>query len=60
MLVISKGCCGRETLPQTFDIGVFKSGKTNSSAIKPIDNESTNLIDSCDIAFDTIDWWNFP
>ena len=37
-----------------------KSGKKNPTTIKHIYNESMNLIDSCDVAFNTNDWWNFP
>ena len=36
----------------------FKRTENNSTTIQPIYNESENLIDSCDVAFDTSDWWN--
>ena len=54
------GRVARDTLPHTFNIGVFKCSKSNSTTIKHIYDESANLIDSYDIAFDANDWWNLP
>ena len=36
--------------PHAFNIGVFKYGKSDSTTIKHIYNESDNLNDSCDVA----------
>ena len=55
-----KGRCAREALPHAFDIGVFEYGKSNSTTIKHIYNESENLNDSCDVTFDSNNWWNLP
>ena len=41
-------------------IGVFKSFKTNSATIKRIYDESANVIEGCNVAFDTNDCWNIP
>ena len=41
---VVKGCCAREALPHTFDIGVSKYGKSNPTIIKHIYNESENLM----------------
>ena len=43
-----------------FNIGVFKYGKGNSTTIKHIYNESENLNESCDVAFDCNNWGNLP
>ena len=45
----------REALPQAFNIGVFEYGKSNPTTIKHI-----YLNESCDVAFDSNDWWNLP
>ena len=50
---VAKGCSTRDALPHTFDIGVFKSVKRNSATIKHIYNESANIIEGCNVAFDT-------
>ena len=57
---VAKGRCAREALPHIFDIGVFKYGKSNHTTIKNIYNESENLNGSCDVAFDSNNWWNLP
>ena len=59
-LPIVKGRCAHDELPRTFDIGVFESVIKNSTTIKHIYAESTNIIESSDVVFDTNDWWNFP
>ena len=41
-------------------IGMFKYGKNNTTIIKLIYNEPENWIVSCDIGFDTSNWWNLP
>ena len=57
-MLFVKGRCARNMLPHTFNIGMYKSSK-NFTRIKHIYNESTNLTDSCNVAFDTSDLWNF-
>ena len=57
---VVKGRCARDALPHAFDIGVFKYSKSNLSTIKHINNESENLNESCDVAFDSNDWCNLP
>ena len=57
---VVKGRCAREALPHAFDIGVFKYGKSNHTTIKHIYSESENLNESCDVAFDSNDWWTLP
>ena len=52
---LGKECCAHDALPHTFDIGVFETIKTNSTTIKHIDNESANIIEGCNVDFDTID-----
>ena len=52
---VGKGRCARDTLPHTFDIGVFKTAKKNSTTIKHIHNKSANIIEGCNVAFDTND-----
>ena len=44
----------------TCNIDVFKTIKRNSTTIVHIHNESANLIDNCDVAFDINNWWNQP
>ena len=44
----------------TFNISMFKFVKKNSGTIKHIYNESVNIIEGCNVAFDTNDCWNFP
>ena len=41
-------------------MGVFKYGKSKSTTIKHIYNESENLNESCDVVFDSNNWWNLP
>ena len=57
---VVKGRCAREALPHAFNIGVFKYDKSNPTTIKHIHNESENLNESCDIAFDSNNWWKLP
>ena len=52
---VGKECCARDALPYTFDISVFKTIKTNSTTIRHIYNESANITEGCNVAFDTID-----
>ena len=54
---VVKGRCAREALPHAFNIGVFKYGKRNPTTIKHIYNESENFNGSCDVAFDSNNWW---
>ena len=49
---VVKGRCAREALPHVFNIGLFKYGKSNSTTIKHIHNESEHFDESCDIALD--------
>ena len=56
---LTKGRCARDALPQAFDIGVFKY-VNNSITTKYIYNESANLNDNCDDAFDNNDWCYHP
>ena len=53
IIPVIKGCCAHEVLPHAFNIGVFKYGKSNSTTIKHIYNESENLNESCGVAFDS-------
>ena len=46
-------------LSQAFHIGVLKFVKTISTMIKHIYKESENIIEGCNAAFYTNDWWNF-
>ena len=55
-----KGRCAREALPDAPYIGVFEYGKGNPTIIKHIYNESENLNESCDVAFDSNTWRNLP
>ena len=57
---VVKGRCAREALPHACNIGVFKYGKSNPTTMKHIYNESENLNESYDIAFDSNNWWNLP
>ena len=50
---VVKGRCAREALPHAFNIGVLKYDKSNPTTIKHIYNESENLNESCDVAFDS-------
>ena len=54
---VVKGRCPRDALPHIFDIGVFKCGKA-ILPLKHIYNESDNVINSCDFAFDSNTRWN--
>ena len=45
-----KGRCARDALPHTYDIGVFKTVKKNSTIIKYIYNLSENIVDGCNVA----------
>ena len=53
-------CCACDAQPHILNIGMFKSGKKYSTAIKHIYNESANKIEGCNVIFDTKDCWNFP
>ena len=53
---VVKGCCARDALPQTFNIGLFKSNKKKSTKKKRIYDEYANLVDSGNVDFDTSDW----
>ena len=53
---VVKGCCAHDALPQTFNIGVFKSNKRKSTKKKWIYDEYANLVDSGKVDFDTSDW----
>ena len=59
-ILVVKGRSAREALPHTFNIGVIKYDKSNPTTIKHINNESGNLNESCDVAFDSNNWWNLP
>ena len=50
---VVKGRCARDALPHAFDIGVFKYSKSDPTTIKHIYNESDNLNESWDVAFDS-------
>ena len=51
----------QETLySHTFNIGVFKSVKNDSNTIKHIYNDSGNIIEGCNVAFDASGCFNFP
>ena len=56
---IVKGCCTCDRLLHTFIISVFNSIKKNFTTIKHTWNESVNIIEGCNVAFDTNDGWNF-
>ena len=55
---VVKGRCAGEALLHAFDIDVSKYGKSNPTTIKHIYNESENWNESCDVAFDSNNWWN--
>ena len=55
-----KGHYAHDALPHTFSISLFKSIINNSATIIHIYNKSANIIESCNITFDTNDCWNFP
>ena len=44
-ILVVKGRCARDVLLQAFE---------------HIYNDAVNLIDNCDVAFDTNDWWSHP
>ena len=56
---VVKGRCACDALPHVFHIGVLKFVKTISTAIKHIYKEYANIIEDCNVAFDTNDCWNF-
>ena len=56
---VIKGRCARDALPHTFNIGVFKSIKKNSTTTKLIYDKSANIVEGYNIAFDTHDCGNF-
>ena len=57
---VVKGHCDHEALPHAFNNGVFKYRKSNPTTIKDIYSEFENLNESCDVAFDSNNWWNLP
>ena len=57
---VIKGRCACNALSNKLNIGEFKSIKNNFITIKHIQNESVNIIEGCNVAFDTNDCWNFP
>ena len=59
IIPVVKRRCPLDALPDTFDIGVFKSLQNNSTTIKHIYNESANIIEGYNLAFDNNDCWNF-
>ena len=56
---VVKGRCAHDALHHTLHIGVFKFVETISTTIKHIYKESANIIEGCNVAFDTNDCWNF-
>ena len=56
---VLKGLYARDALPRAFHIGVFKFVKTISTAIKHVYKESLNVIEDCNVAYDTNECWNF-
>ena len=56
---VGKERCARDALPHAFHIGVFKFVFTISTAIKHIYKEFAHIIESCNVACDTNDCWNF-
>ena len=56
---VVKESCARDVLLHSFHIGVFKCVKKISTTIKHIYKESVNIIEGCNVAFDTNDCWNF-
>ena len=54
-----KGRCAHGALPHVFHNGMFKFVKTISTTIKHIYKEYANIIEDCNVAFDTNDCWNF-
>ena len=48
---VVKGHSAREALLHAFTIGLFKYGKSNSTTMKHIDNESEDVNESCAVAF---------
>ena len=56
---IVMGRCDGGALPHAFHIGVFKFVKTIFTKIKHIYKESANIIEGCNVTFDTNDCWNF-
>ena len=57
---MAKGRCARDAPPQTINIGTFKFVEKSSTTIKHIYNESANIIEGCNVAFDTNGCCNFP
>ena len=49
----------RDALPHAFHIGVVKFVNTIFTAIKHVYKEFANVIEDCNVAFDTNDYWNF-
>ena len=56
---VVKGRCPRGALPHAFHIGLLEVVKTISTTIHHIYKDSANIIEGCNVAFDTNDCWNF-
>ena len=52
---VVKGRCARDAQPHTFNISFFRSNKKDCAAIKHIYNESANITEGCNDAFDNSD-----
>ena len=52
---VIKGHYACDVVPHTFNISVLISVEKNSATIKHIHNVSANIIESCNVAFDTND-----
>ena len=52
------GRCARDAPLHTFNIGALWFVETNSTTIKHIYNESANIIEGCNVPFDTKNCWN--
>ena len=57
---VVKRRCVRDELPQAIDIGVLNATKQFFHNMIYIYSESVNLIDNCNVAFDSINLWNHP
>ena len=56
---VIKGCFANGVLLHNL-IDNFKSNTKISTTIKHIYNESANIFEGCNVAFDTNDCWNVP
>ena len=59
IIPVVKGRCARDALPHVFHIGVLIFVKTIYTTTKHIYKEYTNIVEDCNVAFDTNDCWNF-